>query len=199
MSSSSMLIRRLILSSGSLMGSTVRLSQTPRERGLSLAQSAPHGKTKAQTPDRDSSLSLRRLPPLRQKGPRKSHRAQGLRQGPHTLPEVPILRSGILRAQEHGALQLQDRREEGHLSGRASLGGGFDEGNLSSGWGECADHKKAEEEPRGLLKGVPRRTSERGRNRLGTDGRALGVCGHEEGPFVGSYRDMLRSCGSKNS
>ena len=166
-------------------GSTVRLSQTPRERGLLLAQSAPHGKTKAQTPDGDSSLSLRRLPPLRQKSPRKSHRAQGLRQGPHTLPEVPILRSGILRAQEHGALQLQDRREDlGYLSSRASLGGSFDEGSLSSGWGECADHKKAEEEPRGLLKGVPRRTSESGRNRLGVQmDERWGYAGTKKAPL----------------
>ncbi len=56
-------------------GSTVRLSQTLRERGLLLAQSAPHGKTKAQTPNRNSSLSLQRLPPLRQKRTRKSQRA----------------------------------------------------------------------------------------------------------------------------
>src|SRR5215207_9015800 len=56
-------------------GSTVRLSQTPRERGLSLAQSAPHGKQNRQTPDGDSSLSLRRLPPLRPKGNPKPHRA----------------------------------------------------------------------------------------------------------------------------
>ncbi len=57
------------------LGSTVRLSQTLRERGLLLAQSAPHGKTKAQTPNRNSSLSLQRLPPLRQKRTRKSQRA----------------------------------------------------------------------------------------------------------------------------
>ncbi len=57
------------------IGSTVRLSQTLRERGLLLAQSAPHGKTKAQTPNRNSSLSLQRLPPLRQKRTRKSQRA----------------------------------------------------------------------------------------------------------------------------
>jgi transposase len=49
-------------------GSTVRLSQTPRERGLLLAQSAPHGKQKPQTPNRDSSLSLLGLPTVCAKG-----------------------------------------------------------------------------------------------------------------------------------
>src|SRR5215216_4824031 len=48
-------------------GSTVRLSQTLRGRGLLLAQSAPHGKQKPQTPNRDSSLPLPRLPTLRPK------------------------------------------------------------------------------------------------------------------------------------
>jgi hypothetical protein len=56
-------------------GSTVRLSQTPRERGLSLAQSAPHGKRMPQTPNTDSSLSLHRLPPLRDEGSEQPHLA----------------------------------------------------------------------------------------------------------------------------
>jgi DNA-binding NarL/FixJ family response regulator len=67
--------RNLFISVSTVKGSMVRLSQTLKERGLSLAQSAPHGKNKPQSPNTDSSLSLHRLPPLRHNSGREPHRA----------------------------------------------------------------------------------------------------------------------------
>jgi hypothetical protein len=81
----------------------VRLSQTPREGGLLLAQSAPHGK-KAQTPNRDSSLPLLTLPTVRRKRSGKSPRAQGLRQGPDPLPALWRLLARVLRERKNTAL-----------------------------------------------------------------------------------------------
>ena len=74
------------------------------------------------SPNRDSSLSSRRLPAPRPKSGRKPLRAQGLRQGPDTLPALPRLLPRVHRAQ-------------GNSPGRCRLWGGVLLGLLGSSLG----------------------------------------------------------------
>ena len=86
------------------------------------------------------------------------------------LPALPCLLPRVLRAQEHGAVQLEDRRKQGHLGRRALSRGRLDERHLPPGWGERRGHKAPEAEPWESLKKVPRRAGARHRNHLGLDG-----------------------------